>query len=173
MNKLIIFIAILLFSCKKDSNIIDATTPLKEIPEAFFTPNTSYEIQDTDKISNFTSEYSRFPNTEFSKFFLKKQSEKYASYFNITLNLSANNKITFEGVETYKNELISYLQEFADFAAEGKPTLIHLNFDENISLKSYLDFIKFIKPISSESIQINKTVFIYNVKSLPDCDCSL
>jgi hypothetical protein len=173
MNKLIIFIAILLFSCKKDSNTIDATKSLKEIPEAFFTPNTSYEIQGIDKISNFTSEYSRFQNTEFSKFYLKKHSEKYAPYFNITLNLSTHNKITFEGVETYKNELISYLREFSDFAAEGKPTLIHLNFDENISLKSYLEFIKFIKPISSESIQINKTVFIYNVKSLPDCDCSL
>jgi len=173
MNKLIIFIAIILISCKKNSNSIDITTSLKEIPESFFTPNTQYKIKGTNKEIDFTNEYNRLPNTEFSKFYLKKQPEKYAPYFNITLNLSINDKITFEGVEIYKNELISYLKEFIDFAAEGKPALIHLNFDENINLKSYLDFIKFIKPISSESIQINKTVFIYNIKSLPDCDCSL
>lgn len=173
MNKLIIFIAIILFSCKKDSNTIDATISLKEIPESFFIPNSQQKIQEVDKIINFTNEYSRLPNTEFSKFYLKKQPEKYAPYFNITLNLSTNNKITFEGVEIYENELIPYLKDFVDFAAEGKPTLIHLNFDENINLKSYLNFIEFIKPISSKSIQINKTVFIYNVKSLPDCDCSL
>jgi len=173
MNKLIIFIAIIFFSCKNHSKTIDVTTVLKEIPESFFTVNSQQKIQKNDKTVDFTSEYKRLPNTEFSKFYLKKNPEKYAPYFNITLNLSVNDKITFEGVEIYRNELISYVKEFVDFAADGKPTLIHLNFDENIPLKSYLDFIEFVKPISTESIQINKAVFIYNIKSLPDCDCSL
>jgi len=173
MIRLIVFIAIILISCKSDIKTIDITTPLKEVPTSFFTPNTLHKINESGKTIDFTNEYYRLPNTEFSKFYLKKQPEKYAPYFNITLNLSIKDKITFEGVEIFRNELISYLKEFVDFAAEGKSALIHLNFDENISLKSYLDFIEFIKPISSESIQINKTVFIYNVKSLPDCDCSL
>jgi len=173
MNKLIVFIAIIFFSCQKDNKTIDTTTLLKEVPESFFIPNSQQKIKEDDKIVDFISEYKRLPNTEFSKFYLKKNPEKYAPYFNITLNLSTDNKITFEGVEIYRNELISYVKEFVDFAAEGKPTLIHLNFDENISLKSYLDFIEFVKPITSKSIQINKTVFIYNIKSLPDCDCSL
>lgn len=173
MNKLIVLIAFVLISCKKDSKPIDATTSLKEVPASFFTPDTQHKIQDADKIIDFTNEYKRLPNTEFSKFYLKKQPEKYAPYFNITLNLSVADKITFEGVEIYRNELISYLKEFVDFAAEGKPALIHLNLDENINLKSYLGFIEFIKPISSESIQISTTVFIYNIESLPDCDCSL
>jgi len=173
MNKLIIFIIFILISCKKDIEKIDITTSLKEVPTSFFTPNTQHIILDTDKEIEFTSEYNRLPNTEFSKFYLKKQPKEFTPYFNITLNLSVDDKITFEGVEIYKNELISYLKEFVDFAAEGKPALIHLNFNENIPLKSYLGFIEFIKPISSESIQINKTVFIYNIKSLPDCDCSL
>jgi len=173
MNKLIIVLAILFISCKKENNTIDIATALKDLPEAFFMPNTHHKITDTDTNIDFTSNYSRFENTEYSKFYLKKQPEKYAPYFNITLNLSIDNKITFEGVEVYKNELTPYLKEFVDFAAEGKTALIHLNFDENNSLKAFLDFIKFIEPIASESIEINNTVFIYNIKSLPDCDCSL
>ena len=173
MKNIITLLIIIFISCKKDTKTIDATIALKNVPESFFSPNSEHKIQKTDKLIDFTSEYNRLPNTEFSKFYLKKHPEKYAPYFNITLNLSTANKITFEGVEIYKNELISYVEEFVDFAAEGKPTLIHLNFDENSSLKSYLDFIEFIKPISSESIQINDSVFIYNIDSLPDCDCSL
>jgi hypothetical protein len=87
--------------------------------------------------------------------------------------LSSSNKITFEGVEVYQNELISTVEEFIDFAAEGKKSLIHLNFDETINLKSFISFTTFIKSIESELIKINEQVFIYNVESLPDCDCSL
>ena len=173
MKKLLsLLILILLSSCRSKSPI-DSNTLLKELPDNFFSINTTHKIRTSNEFSEYTCLYKRLPNTEFSKFYLKKHPNKYNPYFNITINLSSSNKITFEGVEVYQNELISTIEEFIDFAAEGKKSLIHLNFDETINLKSFISFTTFIKSIESELIKINEQVFIYNLESLPDCDCSL
>jgi len=173
MKNILFLLFITLVTCQKNTLIIPSGVLLKEASDSFFQPNTTHNIQiEKEKIS-YTNEYSRLPNTEFSKFYLKKHPDTYAPYFNITLNLSLKHKITFEGVEIFEEELISYVKEFIDFAAEGRPTMIHLNFDENISFLEYYNFINFTEDIQSETIKINKKVFIYNVNSLPDCDCSL
>ena len=117
--------------------------------------------------------FKRLPNTEFSKFYLKKHPETYLPYFNVTINLNKDSKITLEGVEVLKDELIEYTKEFIDFAAEGKQAMIHINFDEQLLLKDYIEFITFIKPITSPEIILNSNVFIYNTALLPDCDCTL
>jgi len=174
MLKKIFFVLILtVISCQKSTIIIPSDLLLKEAPDTFFQLNTTYKIQLENKEISYTNKYNRLPNTEFSKFYLKKHPDTYGPYFNITLNLSLNHKITFEGVEVFENELISYVKEFVDFAAEGRPSMIHLNFDENISFLEYREFINLIEEIQSDTIKINKKVFIYNVYSLPDCDCSL
>jgi len=173
MKNILFFLIITVVSCQKSTFIIPSDILLKEASDSFFQPNTTHNIQIEKKEISYTNEYSRLPNTEFSKFYLKKHPDTYAPYFNITLNLSLNHKITFEGVEIFEDELISYVKEFVDFAAEGRPSMIHLNFDENIKFLEYYNFINFIADIQSETIKINKKVFIYNVNSLPDCDCSL
>jgi len=173
MKKILFLLFITLVSCQKNTFIIPSNTLLKEASDSFFQPNTTHKIKLKKEEVSYTNEYNRLPNTEFSKFYLKKHPNIYAPYFNITLNLSLNHKITFEGVQVFEDELISYVKEFVDFAAEGRPTMIHLNFDENINFLEYREFINFIEPIRSDAIKINKQVFIYNVKSLPDCDCSL
>lgn len=173
MKKIILLLIIIFFSCKKETFIIPSDILLKEVSTSFFKPNTLHEIHIDKETINYTNKYSRLPNTEFSKFYLKKHPNSYLPYFNITLNLSLNNKITFEGVSVFKNELISYLKEYIDFASEGKRTMIHLNFNENIPFIKYYNFIKFIETIQTENIIINNNVFIYDVNSLPDCDCSL
>jgi hypothetical protein len=172
MKKLLVLVALLALACE-NSKIIDATLLLKQVPAYFFIPNTISKIKKNNQIISYTNNFNRLPNKEFSKFYLKKYPEKYAPYFNITINLSREGKITFEGVEIFKEELIPSLKEFIDFAAENKQTLLHLNFDEETTLNSFIEFTNFIAPIKSQTIQINQNVFIYNIESLPDCDCSL
>lgn len=166
-------IFLMLFSCKKESNIVNGNTPLKNIPQQVFIKNGNTKIQLKDSIINYVNHFKRLPNTEFSKFYLKNHPDLYMPYFNITLNLSMDKKITFDGAELLKNEVIKDLIDYIDFAAEGKQALIHLNFDENLSFKDFYQFYQFIKPLENKNIKFNERIFIYNKKLLPDCDCSL
>ena len=168
MKKILLLIIITIISCQKSAIIIPSDILLKEASDSFFQPNTIHKIQLKKEEISYTNHYDRLPNNEFSKFYLKKHPDTYAPYFNITLNLNLNHKITFEGVEVFEDELISYIKEFVDFAAEGRPAMIHLNFDENINFSEYREFIDFIEVIQSDTIMINKKVFIYNIKSLPE-----
>lgn len=163
MNKLTSFLIILLFiSCSKE---ITNNTVLKDVPKSFFTINNQF--------NGFKIKQERLPNTQFSKFYLKDNPDTYSNYFNVTLNLKKGDSITFEGTGIEKEELIPVVADFIDFAAQGKTTMLHLNFDENLTLKDYLDFKHHIDKMTNEAIIINPKVFIYDLKALPDCDCSL
>ena len=172
MIRVILCLCVLFTACTK-SNTLDSKVALKNVPDTFFTENTTQQITTNDSIFDFLNKYERLPNTEFSKFYLKKHPEKFAPYFNITLNINKDNKITFEGVEVYENEIIPSVKEFVDFASNGKKSLVHLNFEENSSLQTYVYFTKFMEQINTENISLNKQVYIYNLESLPNCDCSL
>lgn len=173
MKKLIVLAFILLVSCQKYELQISENSTLKNLPEHFFNELTKHTIVSKKEDFKYTNEFKRLPNTEFSKFYLKKHADTYLPYFNVTINLNKDSKITLEGVEVLKDELIEYTKEFIDFAAEGKQAMIHLNFDEQLQLKDYIEFITFIKPITSPEIILNPNVFIYNTTLLPDCDCTL
>ncbi|MFD0963055.1 hypothetical protein [Pseudofulvibacter geojedonensis] len=157
-----ICVLFLLTSCSKE---IKESTLLKEIPESFFSIGNKY--------NNISISQERLPNTEFSKFYLKNNSDTYSKYFNVTLNFKKGDSITFEGSDIDKNELIPVVLDFIDFAAEGKTTMLHLNFDENKTLKDYIEYKQLVDKMTNESITINPKVFIYDLKALPDCDCSL
>lgn len=169
--KKIILILLLFISCTPESTTFSEETLLKNLPDSFFTQkNTIHSINKSD---TFINPYNKFPNTEYSKFHLKKHAEKYQDFFNVSINLSIDNKITLEGQEVLNKELLSFTQEYIEFAAEGKPTMIHLNFDENNTLKNYVSFINYTKQLKDKNIHFNSNVFIYNIKLLPDCNCSL
>lgn len=162
---------ILFISCLSESTTFSEDTLLKNLPDSFFTKiNTT---NSTNKKDTFINPYNKLPNTEYSKFYLKKHPEQYQDFFNVSINLSVANKITLEGQEVLKKELIVFTKEYIDFAAEGKPTMIHLNFDENSTLKNYISFINYTKQLKNKNIHFNSHVFIYNKKLLPDCDCTL
>ncbi len=172
MIRIILCLCILLNACTKNKTL-DSTIALKNVPDRFFTENTTHQIAKNDSVFKFLNKYERLPNTEFSKFYLKKYPEKFSPYFNITININKDKKITFEGVEVYENEIIPSIKEFVDFAANGKKSLVHLNFEENTSLQTYAYYTKFMEQLISENIILNKQVYIYNLESLPNCDCSL
>lgn len=173
MKKIIVILFFILISCEKDVSKISDLTSLKNLPEIFFEDKIQHTIHSDKKDFKYTNEFTRLPNTEFSKFHLKKHPETYLPYFNVTINLNKDANITLEGVVILKDELISYTKEFIDFAAEGKKAMIHLNFEEDILLKDYIEFMKFIKPITSSEIILNQKVFIYNKELLPNCNCTL
>jgi hypothetical protein len=174
MKKIIVVLFVVLISCKEDKSNLSDQISLKNLPENFFYQDVEHIIQSSQKEDfKYINDFKRLPNTEFSKFYLKKHPDTYLPYFNVTINLNKNSKITLEGVEILKNELLPYTKEFINFAAEGKQAMIHLNFEEELLLKDYIEFITFIKPITSSEIILNSKVFIYNTKLLPDCDCTL
>ena len=173
MKRILIILLISLISCQEDSLQISDQVSLKNLPENFFKENISYTIHSKQKDYKYTNIFKRLPNTEFSKFYLKKHSNTYLPYFNVTINLNKDSKTTLEGVHVLKEELISYTREFIDFSAENQLAMVHLNFDEEVLLKDYIDFLSFIQPLVSDTITLNSNVFIYNTKLLPDCDCSL
>ncbi|MGB1268411.1 MAG: hypothetical protein ACPG45_01610 [Flavobacteriaceae bacterium] len=173
MKNIVVLMFILLVSCQKDAPQISENSSLKNLPKVFFDQQIEHTIHAAKKNYTFINEFKRLPNTEFSKFYLKKHPDTYLPYFNVTINLNKDTKITLEGAEVLKSELIEYTKEFIDFAAEGQQAMIHLNFEEDVLLKDYIEFIYFIKPITSSKIILNSNVFIYNTKLLPDCDCTL
>lgn len=170
---IILLTLLLIISCKQDNELINDNTLLKELPQQVFELDSQHQIKTSDSIYTHNNLVERLPNNEFSKFYLKKHPDRYLEYFNVTINLSKDKKITIEGVEFFKEEVIDYLNEFIDFASEGKTALLHVNFDENLTLQDYLEFNNFLRPIASKSISISNQVFIYNTNLLPDCDCSL
>lgn len=167
---LLLFFGFLLLSC---STTIDGNIKLKDLSKDIFTLDSSYKVAIKDSIATYRNTNERLPNSEFSKFYIKKHPDEYLPYFNITVNLSIEKKITIKGVEFFEEEVVDYLNEFIDFASEGKPAMIHLNFDENLSFQDYLEFRQLINPIQKDKISINKKVFIYDINLLPDCDCTL
>ena len=174
IKNVFLFLLIGFVSCKKETPSLNGNLLLKDTPSIVFSPNYVSKININDTIVTFQNTFNRLPNTEFSKFHLKKHTDKYIPYFNLTLNLSVTGKITFEGSPNDKKHLIKDIYEFADFASQGKTTLLHLNFDQNLPFKDFYHFIQFIKLIDgTHNIKINKELYIYDLKKLPDCDCSL
>lgn len=171
MTKYFLLFTTLCFLACTNSYTIKETTALKDLPDTFFKLGHTHQLSFQD--DEYVAEYQRLPNTEFSKFYLKNHTETYSPFFNVTVHLNVEQKITFEGQDINSTELIPFLKDFSDFAANGKQTLVHLNFNEQINVKEYLNFLTLIKPLEGNSIQLNKTVFIYNPDSLPDCDCNL
>ncbi len=173
MKNILFLFVICFISCQKKTNVIDGNTLLKNVPSKVFIPNNTSKININDTIINFKNTFKRLPNTEFSKFYLKEHSKTYMPYFNLTLNLSINGKITLDGTPNSRKYLYKDITEFIDFASGGKTTMLHLNFDENVTVTQFYSFLQFIKPIKTAKIKINNNLFIYNTKNLPDCDCSL
>ena len=112
-------------------------------------------------------------NNEFSKFFIKKNAEAYMPYHNFTVNFNDENKITVDGNDVAKEELIDFIKDFADFTSDGKTTILHLNFDKRLTYDQYIQNKILVWKLNSDKIQISSYEFIYDEKELPKCNCKL
>ena len=159
MKKLLFVISIVLFiSCKNEFN---DTTKLENIPTQVLLDNSN---------SLFSNQ---LPDSEFSKFYLKKESNTYIKYFNVSLNTNSDDSMTFESAEISPETLVEEVLDFIDFAAEGRKTMIHVNFEKNSSFGHYKKLIDLINQLKQKKISINTNFFVYDTKKLPDCNCTL
>jgi hypothetical protein len=70
-----------------------------------------------------------------------------------------------------KQELKETLLEFIDFTAEGKQTMLHLNFNENLLYQDYLAYKTMLFNLNNNAILTNTIEFIFNETKVPDCGC--
>lgn len=114
-----------------------------------------------------------FYDKDFSKFYIKDNAELYMSYNNFTINFKKNGKVTVDGHAIEKEELVSYIKDFSDFMSDGKPTILHLNFDKYLTFNDYIQNKLMLWQITSENIQFSSYEFIYDETKLPECGCEL
>ncbi|NEW78650.1 MAG: hypothetical protein GZ086_04310 [Gelidibacter sp.] len=85
----------------------------------------------------------------------------YLNYHNIHLVFNQNSAL-INGVKTdqsnFKNELAALLKLYT----EEKQTMLHLNFNRNLTYQDYLFYRTIIHNLSNENILINHIEFIYN-----------
>lgn len=105
-----------------------------------------------------------------SKFEIKQENTIYKNFNNINLTFNPSyclindTKVSFE---EFKTTLI----EFVEFTSEGKKTMLHLNFNENLTYQNYLFYKTMLIALSSPSIQLNQIEYIFNQKKVSDCAC--
>jgi hypothetical protein len=110
---------------------------------------------------------------KFSKFFVKENANLYMDYLNLGINFNKDNKITVDGSEIEREDLIAFVKDFADFTSNGKTTILHLNFDKHLTYEQYIQNKILAWQITSDKIQISSYEFIYDLKKLPECGCKL
>ena len=172
-KNVLLVLVLLCFACKQEMPVLKSDILLKDTSPALFVSGTTTAVQFEDHITNYENIFNRLPNGEFSMFYLKKHPDTYMPYFNVRLNLNHEKQISIDGANFLQSEMVSEIKAYIDFASVGKPTMLHLNFDENLTFEDFYTFYLVLQPLIQEDILINTELFIYNPKLLPDCDCSL
>ncbi len=105
-----------------------------------------------------------------SKSYIKTNSTIYKKYNNI--NLTFNPKSTWINDAKMENdEFKTTLLEFIEFSSEGKQTMLHLNFNEQLLYQDYLFYKTMLHNFNNEAISTNQIEFIFNQNKVPDCGC--
>ena len=105
-----------------------------------------------------------------SKFFIKQHADDYRNYNNIHLTINPNNT-WINDAKMEDEELPSTLPEFIEFSAEGRQTLLHLNFNQNLSYQEYMSYQAYLNSLASAAIRINPLEFVFDPSKVPDCGC--
>lgn len=159
LKRILICLCLLTFiTCKKEYS---ETTLLKDIPTGFL-------INLSDGLFTQT-----MPDSEFSRFYLKNHPKEYINYFNLSINVNKDGSITYRSTPTNPKDFIADIIDFTDFSAEGKTTLLHINFNKNCTLQDFITIKNLINKIDQPTLQINKNLFVYDPLKLPNCDCTL
>ncbi|WP_396173103.1 hypothetical protein [Flavobacterium sp.] len=112
-------------------------------------------------------------NSYFSSFYVKENVDYHQHFQTFYVNFRKDSTVSVDGNEVEANELFDFLKEYTAFSGQGKRILIYLNFDEDLSFDNYLSKVIWLKELEHETCTIAPTHFIYNLKKLPDCNCTL
>jgi biopolymer transport protein ExbD len=110
---------------------------------------------------------------DFSKFYIVNNNKVYASFQNFSINFNKENKITVDGNDIERAELIDFLKDFVSFTSQGRTALLHLNFEKNLTYDQYIQNKILLTEIQSDSVTFSPIEFIYDTKKLPKCGCKL
>jgi len=105
-----------------------------------------------------------------SKQYIKDFSDNYINFNNINITVNPSS-FYLNDASIEKVEFKSTLLEFIDFSAEGKQTMLHINFNQNCSYQHYLFIKTMMNSIKNEAILINDIEFIFDQNKVPDCGC--
>lgn len=70
-----------------------------------------------------------------------------------------------------EGELSQTLNDFIEFSAEGKQTMLHLNFNQNLLYQDYLNYRTQMESLKAPHLLINNLEFIFDPLKVPDCGC--
>ena len=105
-----------------------------------------------------------------SKTYIKTNSDTYKNYNNINLTFNPSNT-WINDAKMENGELKTTLLEFIEFSSEGKQTMLHLNFNEQLLYQDYLFYKTMLHNFNNEAISTNQIEFIFNQNKVPDCGC--
>lgn len=105
-----------------------------------------------------------------SKELLKLKGDVYANYHNVNLRFYKNT-VYINDSDIGSEDIKETLQEFIDFSAEGRQTMIHLNFQDNLTYQAYLEYRTMVFSMQSAAIKISVNEFIFDRSKIPDCNC--
>jgi len=105
-----------------------------------------------------------------SKDYIKKSHKKYGNYNNINLTFNPNNN-WINDTKLEIGALEGFLNDFIEFSDEGRQTMLHLNFNEDLNYQEYLHYRTLVNDIMKPNTRCNTTEFIFNPDKVPDCGC--
>lgn len=105
-----------------------------------------------------------------SKFFIKEHAADYENYNNLNITINPNNT-WINDAKMEEGELSTTLPDFIEFSAEGRQTMLHLNFNHEINYENYMSFKAYFNSLKSPGILINNIEFIFDPAKVPDCGC--
>jgi hypothetical protein len=105
-----------------------------------------------------------------SKFFIKENAKNYENYNNLNITINPNNT-WINDAKMEEGELPTTLPDFIKFSAEDRQTMLHLNFNQEISYQDYMSFKAYFTNLASPAILINPIEFVFDPAKVPDCGC--
>ncbi len=95
------------------------------------------------------------------KNFMEENAFKNPNYNNIKLIFNRT-KVQMDTIETYQANFKNKLAALLKLTDEGKQTMLHLNFNQNLLYQDYLFYRTIIHNLSNENIFVNRTEVIFN-----------
>ncbi|MDP3352451.1 MAG: hypothetical protein Q8S44_01770 [Flavobacteriaceae bacterium] len=112
-----------------------------------------------------------FDTIQSNKSILKKL-DYYKNYNNIHLSLGMKSYYLNEN-KIDKVDFFDTLIGFINFTENGKKTLLHLNFNQEITYQEYLNFKTHLLSLQKELFIIDKNEYIFDANKIPECGCDL
>ncbi|MDP6922334.1 MAG: hypothetical protein QGH06_05115 [Lutibacter sp.] len=131
----------------------------------------SYSDTLAKKISYIAFDQTKYQTDSIlSKDYIRRHPALYRDYHSINLTFNPDNVLINEGAFD-KEGFKTLLAEFIDFSSTGRPTMLHLNFNNSLLYQDYLYYKSLVNSLCNERILCNPIEFVFDQQKVPDCEC--